>query len=676
MQDGGPSATARHVAAHRLDFTRVPARYGDPAADDALAADVAAGHEAPAGRMHDYLAARTGFFDRAVVAAIDRGVQQIVVGAAGYDGRSLRYAKPHVRWFEADHPATQRDKRERLKRLGIATPQVRFVEADFTQDQVSDRLLAAGLDASAPSLFLLEGIAVYLEPAVLESVLGQFRQVAAAGSRLAISVSVSGKRDTPSRARFRATVAAMGEPARSVFDAAEAEDLLASTGWRIMTDPDDSGETETETETAARSARRRSAGLLMTGAAPGAPKKFAAPRAPKKFAAPGAPKKEAAGVPESSRPKAPQHQPPQAPLSLSALLSQALVAFTIEFDNEAEHVIPHRTTNFGAAGQGNGTWLVSMVMWENCMRFVAEEPVTVGELLRLARTRTNLDGMRRWGYLTIDGSAKKIRKGNPGPDAVLRATDRGLRARQRWQPLTGLIEQHWRQRFGHDQLTRLRGSLLTLTSQLDPGLPDCLPILGADLLSHGPDPALPPRPEPVDLAGLPLPALLARVLLSFAMEYERESGVSLAVSANLLRVLGTEGIRRRDLPVPAGISKEAIAWILGILIRRKLAVEEPDPAASRGKVVRLTARGLDAQHAYAECLATTEDRWQERFGADAITDLRKALEPLATGSDGQPPPLFGGLEPYPDNWRASVKPPVTLPYYPMVLHRGGYPDGS
>jgi methyltransferase (TIGR00027 family) len=500
MQDGGPSVTARHVAAHRLGFTRVPARYGDPAADDALAADVAAGHEAPAGRMHDYLAARTGFFDRAVVEAIGRGVQQVVVGGAGYDGRSLRYAKPDVRWFEVDHPATQRDKRERLERLGIATPQVRFVEADFTRDNVADLLLAALLDANAPSLFLLEGVAVYLEPAVLESVLRQFREVAAADGRLAISVSVSGKRDTPSRARFRATVAAMGEPARSTFDAAEAEDLLASTGWRIMTGHDDSDGPEAAAEASNRSARRRSAGLLMASAAPRIPKAASAPSRPSKTRQSG------------------QYRPSQTPLSLSALLSQALVAFTIEFDNEAEHVIPHRTTNFGAAGHGDGPWLVSMAMWENCMRFVAGEPVTVGELLRLARTRTNLDGMRRWGYLTIDDSAKKIHRGNPGPEAVLQATDRGLRARQRWQPLTGLIEQHWRERFGREQLTRLRDSLLAVTSLLDPGLPDCLPILGADLLSQGPDPALPPRPEPVDLAGLPLPALLARVLLSFAMD--------------------------------------------------------------------------------------------------------------------------------------------------------------
>jgi len=40
------------------------------------------------------------------------------------------------------------------------------------------------------------------------------------------------------------------------------------------------------------------------------------------------------------------------------------------------------------------------------------------------------------------------------------------------------------------------------------------------------------------------------------------------------------------------------------------------------------------------------------------------------------PPIFAGLEPYPDNWRASIRPAGTLPWYPMVLHRGGYPDGS
>src|ERR1700760_1905393 len=163
MEDGGPSQTARRVAAYRLDFTRIPADYGDPAADHALAVDVAAGRQAPAGRMHDYLAARTTFFDRTVTGALGRGVTQVVVGAAGYDGRAFRYAKPGVRWFEVDHPATQAHKLARIARLGLDTRHIAFVAADFAADPVADLLSAAGLDTGRAALFLLEGVAVYLE---------------------------------------------------------------------------------------------------------------------------------------------------------------------------------------------------------------------------------------------------------------------------------------------------------------------------------------------------------------------------------------------------------------------------------------------------------------------------------------------------------------------------------
>jgi methyltransferase (TIGR00027 family) len=660
MEDGGPSQTARRVAAHRLDFTRVPADYGDPAADHALAVDVAAGRQAPASRMHDYLAARTAFFDRTVTGALGRGVTQVVVGAAGYDGRAFRYAKPVVRWFEVDHPATQRDKLERLERLGIDASHVRFVEADFTRDPVAGRLRAAGLDPDAPSLFLLEGVAVYLEPAVLEEVLRQFRQVAAPGSSLAISVSRSRPRGDAARARFQAMVAALGEPARSTFEAAEAEALLARTGWPLAAGNGDSR------QPAAESDRLRTAGLLVASAGPAVP---APPRRPRPAA------RQTSRRPPESAPSRPPRGHDGA-LPLSALLSQALVAYTIECDNEAEHRLPHRTTSHGASDSGDGApalWLASLAMWETCMRYVTGEPITVGDLEARARTGTNLDGMRRWGYITIDGTARKVHKARPGPAAVLRATAAGLRAREIWRPLPRFIEQRWRERLGADQLSRLRDPLTSMVSRLDPGLPDCLPILGAALRSHGPDPRLPPRPDGTAPEALPLSALLSRVLLVFALEYEREAGLSLAVAANVLRVLGTEGTRLRELPALTGTSKESVRWALGILTRGGLAAEEPDPAAGRGKVARLTPRGLDAQHLYHELTDTIERRWHDYFTPGVTGALRASLEPLAAG---QPPVLFGGLEPYPDNWRASVRRPATLPHFPMVPHRGGYPDGS
>ena len=36
--------------------------------------------------MHEYIRARTAFFDRAVVRALDEGIAQVVIGGAGYDG--------------------------------------------------------------------------------------------------------------------------------------------------------------------------------------------------------------------------------------------------------------------------------------------------------------------------------------------------------------------------------------------------------------------------------------------------------------------------------------------------------------------------------------------------------------------------------------------------------------
>jgi methyltransferase (TIGR00027 family) len=259
VKDGVASHTARGVAAHRLAYDRVPAAFGDPAADLALSRDVAAGLEPAPGRMHSYIRARTAFFDRVVVTAVTGGIPQVVVGAAGYDGRSLRYARPGTRWFEVDHPATQADKLERLRRLAISAGHVTFVAADFTTDPVAAALRDAGLDTAEPALFLFEGIAAYLDKPVNESVLAQFREVTVPGSPLAISVSLTtAARGAGARTRFREAVAAVGEPVRSVLEPAEATALLARAGWQV-------------TGPGQQHARARPAGLLTARARSGLP---------------------------------------------------------------------------------------------------------------------------------------------------------------------------------------------------------------------------------------------------------------------------------------------------------------------------------------------------------------------------------------------------------------------
>ena len=98
---------------------------------------------------------------------------------------------------------------------------------------------------------------------------------------------------------------------------------------------------------------------------------------------------------------------------------------------------------------------------------------------------------------------------------------------------------------------------------------------------------------------------------------------------------------------------------------------------SRGKVLRPTDKGLRAQQKYRRLLGATEATWGLTHGADAVGDLRAALQRVVGDGNLAESGLALGLEPYPDNWRATVRQRAdTLPHHPMVLHRGGYPDGS
>ena len=94
-----------------------------------------------------------------------------------------------------------------------------------------------------------------------------------------------------------------------------------------------------------------------------------------------------------------------------------------------------------------------------------------------------------------------------------------------------------------------------------------------------------------------------------------------------------------------------------------------------GKLVRLTPKGLEAQAAAPGLHAEVERAWKTRR-------LRQALTALLNHQS-----LSEGLRPSPEGWRARKKyvdqtnaviadPTGRLPHYPIVLHRGGWPDGA
>jgi DNA-binding MarR family transcriptional regulator len=370
-------------------------------------------------------------------------------------------------------------------------------------------------------------------------------------------------------------------------------------------------------------------------------------------------------------------------LPLFTLLSFVLVAFTIEFDNEGERRMPHWTTKSAGGGRTRreGVWLTSMVMYLNCMKFVPEEGIRLGELFDRARTPTNLAGMLRWGYVTLAPDPADTRKKVPEADQIVRATKRGKNAKEIWAPLFADIERRWEERFGKREIDELRAALRDVAAKIDGDLPECMPILHHALVSRGPDK---PRQHGVatPVNELPLVSLVARVLNAFALEFDGRSHGSLAIGANILRVLDEKGVALRDVPVLSGVSKESISMAMGILKKHNLVVEEKDPAAKTGKLVRLTPSGVEIKERGRRLVEAIESEWHARFGDHAIRRLRVALETIARAEGAEPDEngnallLYTGMRPHEGNWRADLKAPKTLPHFPMVLHRGGYPDGS
>lgn len=129
--------------------------------------------------------ARVTFFD----AAIDRHIpaaRQFVILGAGFDTRALRMsANGTVRCFEVDTPKTQAVKRTILEKAGISAAGVTFVAADFEREDWLARLVEAGFDPGAPTLFLWEGVSMYLRKDAVEETL---RKIAgtARGSTVAL----------------------------------------------------------------------------------------------------------------------------------------------------------------------------------------------------------------------------------------------------------------------------------------------------------------------------------------------------------------------------------------------------------------------------------------------------------------------------------------------------------
>jgi len=109
-------------------------------------------------------AARSRIAEDALSRVVEGGIRQIVIVGAGLDTFALR--NPHgaqLRIYEVDHPATQAWKRQRLAEAQIALPPwLILVPVDFEQDDMGEKLVAAGFQQNSPAFFTWLGVVPYL----------------------------------------------------------------------------------------------------------------------------------------------------------------------------------------------------------------------------------------------------------------------------------------------------------------------------------------------------------------------------------------------------------------------------------------------------------------------------------------------------------------------------------
>jgi methyltransferase (TIGR00027 family) len=230
------SRTSQAVALTRAGMSRPHTPQGDPDAQRRLCAGMR-----PLRRPRAGIYARTRFFDDQVLATISAGIGQVVICGAGYDDRALRFRSPGVRFFELDHPATQADKLRRLRDMGADPRDVVLAPADFRGDDAAAVLAAAGHDAARPTLFLCEGLLIYLDVPVIARLLAALRSRAAGQSGLAASVAThpAGQDSAQVAAAANAGRRHGGtEPWLTILPAPDYLRLLAGAGWQAQSQAD------------------------------------------------------------------------------------------------------------------------------------------------------------------------------------------------------------------------------------------------------------------------------------------------------------------------------------------------------------------------------------------------------------------------------------------------------
>jgi methyltransferase (TIGR00027 family) len=190
-----------------------------------------------------YLMQRTRFIDDNIECAVADGARQVVVLGAGFDSRAVRLRRAldsGIGIFEVDRASTQQYKRRRLVEiLGRLGPQAVYVAANLRHVDLVNRLQREGYDPRLKTVFVWEGVTMYLPERFVRHTLEAIASRSAAGSCVLFDywtrrhVEELPKIDERTRQR-RALVAQWGEPVIFGIPDETQDEFVASCGLDLV----------------------------------------------------------------------------------------------------------------------------------------------------------------------------------------------------------------------------------------------------------------------------------------------------------------------------------------------------------------------------------------------------------------------------------------------------------
>jgi methyltransferase (TIGR00027 family) len=190
--------------------------------------------------VYGYVNARTKHFDEVLLRSLDEGIQQLVILGAGYDSRAYRFRDRlvGVSVFELDLPATQARKKRLLARHhGELPANVTLVPIDFNSQRIEEALISTAFDSSKKTLFLWEGVSMYLTAEGVDQTLRFVARHAGSGSSILFDYmarsALEAGAERPDARRFKDSQVKMSCPFTFGIDENAIDEFLEERGFRV-----------------------------------------------------------------------------------------------------------------------------------------------------------------------------------------------------------------------------------------------------------------------------------------------------------------------------------------------------------------------------------------------------------------------------------------------------------